>query len=127
MILSALLDSSEGASLIATHNIKHYDVPVTSNTAWQTVSGNFNTAGTIKAKFALPELNPTGKITFNLHVAPTLGAHDIILGKDLLQELGILLYFKQQIIAWGHANITMKTSNCTAMYACGISDPTDVE
>ena len=127
MILSVLLDSSEGASLIATQNIKHYGVPVTSNAAWQTIFGNFNTAGKMKAKFALPELNPTGKVTFNLHLAATLGAHDISLGKDLLQELGILLYFKQQIIACGHANITMKTSNCTAMYACGISDPTYVE
>ena len=46
-MLIALLDSSEGASLIATHNIKHYDVTVTSNTAWQTVYVNSNTTGTI--------------------------------------------------------------------------------
>ena len=125
--LRALLDSGAGASLIAARHTKHYDVNKTENSAWCTVAGNFNTAGKINAIFALPELNPTSKVKFNLHVASTLGTYDVILGRNLLKELGIILDFKEEIVTWNHAHITMKTSDCTTMDSCGISDPTDVE
>ena len=121
------MDSGAGASLIAARHTKNYDVTKTRNTVWCTVAVNFNTTGTIKAKYALPELNPTGKVTFNIHVTPTLGAHNIIIGRDLLRELGIVIDFKEEIITWNHAHITTKTSDCTTMDSCGISDPTDVE
>eukprot|EP00957_Ditylum_brightwellii_P136210 10388365-Ditylum_brightwellii.AAC.1 len=35
-------------------------------------SGKFYTAGVVKPTFKMPELNPTAKIDYKFHVAPTL-------------------------------------------------------
>ena len=95
--LKALLDSGAGASLMAE---KHCDQLKTANkkASFKTVAGKFHTAGEVKAVFQLTELNPTAKIEYKLHVANTLGVYDMILGRDILKNLGIIL---------NHANETI--------------------
>ena len=75
----------------------------------------------------LPELNPTSKVTYDLHVASNLGAYDIILGRDILQELGIVLDFNMQIVIWNHACISMKPVDCKTNDSWAITDPEDVD
>ena len=59
-------------------------------------------------------------------MAPTLGAYNIILGRDILQELGIVIDFNMQIVVWDHAYISMKPSDCSAKDSWAITDPEDV-
>ena len=96
------------------------------DTAWYTVAGYFHTDGNIKAKYALPELNQTGKVTYDLHVARALEAYDIILVRDILQELGIAIDFNIQIVACNHACISMKLSDCSMKDSWAVTDLDDV-
>ena len=74
-----MLDSCAGALLIAE---KYCNKQKTSQNeaSFMTVAGKFNTAGKVKVAFKLPELNPTAKIDYKFHVAPTLGIYDMIIG-----------------------------------------------
>jgi hypothetical protein len=46
-----------------------------------------------------------------MHVAPEIKRHDMIIGQDLLQQLGITLHFGDQIIVWDTAIASMKNNN----------------
>ena len=48
------------------------------------------------------------------------------MGKDILQELVIVIDFNMQIVAWNHACICMKHSDCSAKDSWAITDPEDV-
>ena len=39
--------------------------------------------------------------------------YDIILGKDILRELGITLDFQEEAVNWNYATIKMRNSDCT--------------
>ena len=66
-------------------------------------------------------------MTYDLHVASNLGAYDIILGRDILRELGIVLDFNMQIVIWNHACISMKNVDCTTNDSWAITDPEGVD
>jgi hypothetical protein len=54
------------------------------------------------------ELDDTRTITCEAHIAPDLGACDMILGREILKELCILLYFEDESIEWDEVIIPMK-------------------
>eukprot|EP00957_Ditylum_brightwellii_P073718 5601953-Ditylum_brightwellii.AAC.1 len=70
-MLRALLDSGAGALIIAE---KYCNKRKTTQekASFMTVAGKFYTAGKVKTAFKLPEVNPTAKIDYKFHVAPTL-------------------------------------------------------
>jgi len=59
----------------------------------------------------LPELSETKIITWNLLVFEKTTKYNMILGRDLLQDLGILLNFKDQTITWEEVSIPMRDPN----------------
>jgi hypothetical protein len=95
--------------------------------SWRTVAGTFSTNGTTHAKLALTELNPTATIYHKLHVAPTLGAYDAILGRDLLTKLGIIINFKEQIVSWDEPYVKMRAANCNINEHYNLQDPQDID
>ena len=52
-------------------------------------------------------------ISHNVHVTDNHMNYDMIIGRDLLEELGIDLKFSTKTIAWQHREIPMKDRNCT--------------
>jgi hypothetical protein len=77
-------------------------------TRWTTSAGTFNTNKQAIIHINLPELHQKKTITFNCHIAPTLGEYNIIIGRDILRQLGIILNFQQETIEWDDAVIPMK-------------------
>ena len=67
-------------------------------TSWITKGGNFQTSKKCKTTFILTEFFKNKSIEWNLHVESTHGPHcyDMILGYDIMSELGITLDFKDQ-------------------------------
>ena len=59
-------------------------------------------------------------------MASNLGAYDMILGRDVLRELGIVLDFNTQIVIWNHACISMKPAHCSTKDSWAITDPEEV-
>ena len=98
-----------------------------SKASFITVAGKFNTAGKVKVAFKLPELNPTAKIDYKFHVAPTLGMYDMIIGRDLLKKLGIILDHATETIAWNDASIPMKTTSACPTESFHIEDPPGID
>eukprot|EP00957_Ditylum_brightwellii_P023324 1760926-Ditylum_brightwellii.AAC.1 len=66
-----------------------------------------------KVTFGLPELNPTAYVECTMHITNHLGRYNIILGRDILRELGINLDFKENSITWGDYQTSMKPVNVT--------------
>ena len=66
---------------------------------WNTKAGNFTTNTRCEIQFRLPEFDDNKVIEHTVH-ADTIPLtkqpkHDMIPGTDLLEELGIILNFKQ--------------------------------
>ena len=79
-------------------------------TNWNTKGGNFQTTKKCKTTFILNEFFESRSIEWNLHVDSTPGPHryDMIIGRDIMSELGITLNFKEQTMSWDDSTVRMK-------------------
>ena len=79
-------------------------------TSWIAKGGNFQTSKKCKTTFVLKEFHENKPIEWNLHVNSTPGPHhyDMILGHDIMSELGIMLHFKDQTMTWDDSTIRIK-------------------
>ena len=93
------MDSGAGASLITrkhTTSLRAYD----EEARWVTIAGKFSNEGIVEAQFQLTKLNPTAMITGKLHVAKSLRIYDMIIGRDLLNKMGLTLDFSTETFLW---------------------------
>ena len=66
---------------------------------WNTQAGNINTNLKFKIKLTLPEYIATKIVMWNCHMyESSKGRYDMILGRDLLIDLGLNLKFSDHII-----------------------------
>ena len=75
---------------------------------WTTTAGTFNTTEKVELNFSLPGLNPSSVINTDAHVVDTLGDYGIILGRDLLERVGIDILFSTKTIEWGQYSTPIK-------------------
>ena len=108
--LKALLDSGSSATLIAEPIARKLELKMFSgnNVVWTTPAGKLHTTNKCKARFSFPELHDDRKILWDFHVSENLGAYDIILGRDLLRDLGIKLNFEADLVDWDGHDMPMK-------------------
>jgi hypothetical protein len=93
-------------------------------TVWTSAAGKFETTMRVKTQFLFPEFSETRVITSELHATKkTLAGYDIIIGRDLLKELGIVLDFKNETILWGDGEIPMKPRDATVETSFFINEP----
>ena len=63
-------------------------------------------------KFKIPEFSTHKEITWTVHIdshtKPEEAQYDMIMGIDLMKELGIDISFSNQVIRWEDATIPMK-------------------
>lgn len=111
--IRALLDSGGSGTLVDAKFAKKLK-PLkgkSNGTVWTTPNGSFATTTKAKALFVLPELHDNRVIEWNVSVAPNLGVYDMIIGRDMLQDLGINLRFSDLTIEWDGAEIPFKDSD----------------
>jgi len=75
------------------------------------MGGQFTTDKTGLVTFSLPEFNLKKQISWVFHVNDRLKAastYDMIIGRDLLGELGIILNFNDKTVTWDTDTIPMK-------------------
>ena len=109
--IKILLDSGANASLVAYDKVKNLQLKQTSTTNWNTAAGNFKTAKTVKADFKLPEFYTNRIINWKFHVTSSLGRYDMILGRDILNELEMGTDFKTKKMTWDGGEVPMKDMN----------------
>ena len=84
ILLKALLDSGASGSLVAKKHatklrLKKLQGP---KTIWTTPSGELKTSTKCQASFTLPAFHENRMISWDLHLTESLGAYDLILGRD---------------------------------------------
>ena len=75
---------------------------------WSKLAGSFSTSREAEITLKMPELNVTAHISAPFHVTTKKSNCDVIFGRDLRRELGILLDFQNNFIGWKDINLPMK-------------------
>ena len=66
---------------------------------WNTQAGNITTNLKVKIDFILPTNSAMNVVTWNCHMDDSAkGRYDMILGQDILTELGLNLKFSEHVI-----------------------------
>jgi Retroviral aspartyl protease len=92
-----LLDSGASQSIINQKAIhKKTLTPQLHSTTWNTIAGKFHTKIKAQIAFKLPALHETQVIESDMHVTDSISNYDMIVERDLFQELGIVLHFGAQ-------------------------------
>jgi predicted aspartyl protease len=79
---------------------------------WMTKGGLFQTNGICPVKFYLPEFSTQECVKWKFHVDSSKNAtksrYDMILGRDLLEQLPLDIKFSDKTISWQEVTIPMK-------------------
>ena len=120
--IKALLDSGSSSTLISQQYAKKLRLRTENKTKWKTTAGEFTTSFKTKIEFSLPELHERRVITKTMHVTPNHMGYDMIIGRDLLEDLGIDIKFSTSSILWDFAEIPMRPRQATVAEAYEIND-----
>mgnify|MGYP000411856084 FL=1 len=122
--IKVLLDSGASESVIREEHCKNLRVKKDSKkTSWATPGGTLTTSKVAKAEFTLPELQDDKLIEWKWHVVKDLGSYDAIIGRDLMQFLGIDILFSDQTVKWGNATMPFKDGDCSTQEAYYVQEP----
>ena len=99
-----LLDTGSSSSIIS-DKIAKYGVDTQkgkgNQVQWTTAAGCFTTNQMRQIVFQLPEFSSKKKIVHNFHVTQDMALnYDMIMGRDVLNELGIIVDFAQKVLTW---------------------------
>ena len=105
--LKALLDSGATSTLINSKFVKHLKRHKCKPTSWQTQCGTFTTSSKAKIEFLIPELNDQRLVSAYVHDTPSDMSYDIIIGQDLMQQMGIDLLNSTKTIRWDDKEVPL--------------------
>ena len=107
--LVALLDTGASCNLIEEKYTKKLKLHRTrGGTQWSTPAGEMKTTATCKSQFTIPKLHDNRLIEWEFHVTKSMGAYDMIIGRDMLDDLGFILNFDEHVVTWEHASVPFK-------------------
>ncbi|MGH3053508.1 MAG: hypothetical protein ACRDL7_00845, partial [Gaiellaceae bacterium] len=117
-IYKALLDTGASKSLVDV-SLTHPETILKdkSKTVWTTRTGTYTTNKKARLRFHFLELNSKQQIDAVFHVdkvsQTTLPSHgyDMIIGRDLMEILGLDVNFQSRLISWGDFTIPMSSSS----------------
>ena len=111
--IKILFDSGASSTLVYKEFVKKLRVRREETTEWQTAIGTFHTSEHTKVQFFLPEFHETRLIEWDVHVTDQKSNYDLIIGGDLMTELGIKIDYKEQCVTWDDVNVPMKSRDAT--------------
>ena len=98
--LKALLDTGATGTIVSSKFCKHLKRHKCQPTKWQTQNGSFVTNSKAKIEFLIPELNDQRLVSTYVHDTNQRMTYDIIIGMDLMQEIGIDILNSTKSIKW---------------------------
>eukprot|EP00957_Ditylum_brightwellii_P199257 15188867-Ditylum_brightwellii.AAC.1 len=81
----------------------------------------------MSAKFKLAELNPTSEREHQFYVMSTLGRYGMIIGRDLLNTMGLIIDVENKLTTWGKCRTNMKPAGVSVNDSYLIDNPTGVD
>ena len=86
------------------------------------MAGTFKTTHLAEIRLKFPELSDSAEINVNCHVTKQKPNYDLILGPEILRELGINLNFSNNTTNWNDTSIPMKPVHNSTRTHFAISD-----
>jgi hypothetical protein len=105
------LDSGCAAIMINHSLVNTLDTTKEIETKWTTKIGEFSTHRKCEITFTLPALHKHRNITWKCYVnesGPETNSYDLIIGRDLMHEIGIDICFRAAEVRWDNASIPMQ-------------------
>ena len=109
--LRVLLDSGCSGTMVNKNFLKKLRTKSAKEQSWTTKSGTFTTSGKCKVSFSFPEFDANREIEWDVHVDQSdssQSTYDMIVGRDLLEALGIDLLFSEKMMNWDGATVPMR-------------------
>ena len=102
--MNLLFDSGSQGCVVKSKFVKQYQfIKGSSKEEWITKAGTFMTDGQARISFTMDEFDPHRVVTWDMHVYDSNDEEDqfdMIIGEDLMRELGIKLDYKLGSITW---------------------------
>ena len=105
--LRMLADTGSTGSIIDKRHVDKRDLRRTKTVEWTTQAGKMTTSAKANVGFALPQLHESKTVQASTHVVDKLAGYDMIIGRDLLTELGIDLKFSEHTFVWEERTMQM--------------------
>ncbi len=127
--LVALLDSGATSNLILEKHSKKLKLrTLKRGTTWSTPAGTLKTTSTCKTQFTIPELHDNRMIEWDFHVTKSMGAYDMIIGREMMEDLGIDIRFSDHTIQWDNSEMPFKDmANDNLAETYHIDDPESIK
>ena len=110
-----LLDSGANASIVRKDVLHELNkILKDKKNKLSTMAETSNTAFVMELRLKLMELHHSAIIYAICHLVNKLLNYNLILGKDILHEQGIIFNFENKTITWQEVSISMKPPNCAA-------------
>ena len=109
--MKILFDTGCGATLIHHSLVENLKQKEDQPSNWSTKAGSFKTTRTCKINFTLPAFHEKRNISWTAFVDESdklSSKYDMIIGRDLLGELGINFLFKEHLMEWDNATTPMQ-------------------
>ena len=122
--LKALLDSGGSGTLISKKFADRLpEAPADgTKTVWTTPGGELTTTKQVVAQFLMPELHDNVLIERKVHVTKSLGAYDMIIGRDAMSDLGIDILFSAKTVTWDGVSIPFRDPDMDVHQLYHVSD-----
>ena len=117
-----LFDTGATGSFVEAKLVKNLRVKTTRKSPWNTGNGTMHTNRITTTNLILPELYHERVITYQFHVIDSLAGYDMIIGTDLMTEIGLNIDMKRQEIRWDDAAVPFKSRDATIETAYHIED-----
>jgi hypothetical protein len=110
--MRVLFDTGCSSTLINYKLVNKLNKTKAPPTNWTTKAGNFKTDQKVKVKFMLPAFHDNRDIEWTCYVDGSddnLSRYDMIIGRDLIQELKIDFLFSAKLMVWDNASTPMRS------------------
>jgi len=106
--VTVLLDSGASSSIVSYKIARKLRLHKGAACTWNTAAGILTTSEKTTLQFMLPELSEVQLIEWHVHVVHNTSLnYDIIIGCDMLEELGIIIDFKTKQVTWDEVSVPM--------------------
>ena len=103
-----LFDSGASETIIQSSLVKNLKSQKTNTQVWNIAAGKVATNKTAKIMFNMPEFYESKIVQCWAHVFDAKLSYDMIIGRDLMTELGIKIDFENLIVHWKEAEVPMR-------------------
>ena len=109
---TVLIDTGASGCIVSYKIAKKLRITKETECKWNTAAGIMTTNKRTKLQFMLPELSETKLIEWKMHIVENENMnYDIILGRDILEQLEIIIDFKDKQITWDEISVPMRTKD----------------